>query len=69
MLTKWKNFTSDENTWEPLSNLHPASAIKTLWDLRNKYLKYQGKLLLIDKSIEFWEKKLKIYHKNSQPIE
>lgn len=40
VLTKWKNFSNDENTWEPLSNLHPNSAIKTLKDLRNRHLKY-----------------------------
>lgn len=36
VLTKWRDFSDEDNTWEPLTNLHPDSAISILKDLRIK---------------------------------
>lgn len=58
VFAKWKGYKNDENTWEPVINLHPSSAIKTLEELRPKFKESKSKQILIDKAVEFWEKKI-----------
>lgn len=59
VFAKWQDYDNDENSWEPLCNLHPKTAVKSLKELQSKFAHSKSKQILIQKSIEYWEKKLR----------
>lgn len=54
VLIKWEGYPEDENTWEPIENLNPVSAVRMLKDLGRELESFPKSKKLIQEAVQAW---------------